>query len=340
VARRSAAIADPNGAKKLVGGRVIAEFAVMTGTQITERCEICRQSTQVYVDFDSENRTPDCPRCGRYRITRGAMALLEQDRYTEVQRSRLSAATRRATENNGFADITQAMLPILIDSVTPPRYPTDVADEILLRLFDRGAPFGTPLPFDIETIYPLFALVNPGALSNVVQYMAGTDLIKLDSGTPAHLTLRPRGYDRVKELRATTKASRRAFVAISFDPQYRPTYDDAIKPAIESVGFDPIRMDDLPHNDRIDERIIVEIRRSAFLVADFSDPRTGVFFEAGYALGYGLPVIWTCSAEKFGEVPKHFDTRQFNHIRWENTDDLRLQLKTRLLATIPGAAER
>lgn len=308
-------------------------------TLITERCEICREEAKAGVDFDSSVRLVECPRCGRYRITPGARALLEHDKLTDLERARLSAVTRRATERKGFTDIVQDLLPVLINSVSAPTDPMEAADDVLLYLSTHARSFGAQVPFDIATLYPLFVLLNQEALNNVVQYMLSQRWIALSTGTIAALIILPNGYTRLRELRQTRKGSSKGFVAMSFDPQLRPTYDEAIKPAIVSAGFEPIRMDDTPHNDRIDERIIVEIRRSAFLVADFSDPRSGVFFEAGYALGYGLPVIWTCSAAKFDEVPKHFDTRQFNHIRWESIDDLRLQLKTRLLATIPGAQD-
>ena len=46
--------------------------------------------------------------------------------------------------------------------------------------------------------------------------------------------------------------------------------------------------------DKIDDEIIGEIRRSRFLVADFTHgdkgARGSVYYEAGFAYGLGLPV--------------------------------------------------
>ena len=91
-------------------------------------------------------------------------------------------------------------------------------------------------------------------------------------------------------------------------------------------------MDLKEHNDKICDAIVAEIRKSRFVVADFTGHRGGVYFEAGFALGLGIPVIWTCKKE---ELPKtHFDTRQYNHIDWENEGDLFIRLKNRIEATI------
>ena len=68
------------------------------------------------------------------------------------------------------------------------------------------------------------------------------------------------------------------------------------------------------------DRIISQIRRSAFLVADVTRHRQGVDFEAGYARALGIPVIWTCQKREVNRA--HFATRQYNHIRWETPEEL------------------
>jgi len=67
-------------------------------------------------------------------------------------------------------------------------------------------------------------------------------------------------------------------------------------------------------------------------VADFTGSRGGVYFEAGFALGLGIPVIWSCRKNDVKKV--HFDTRQYNHIVWNDSSDLYRQLRDRIEATI------
>jgi nucleoside 2-deoxyribosyltransferase len=144
------------------------------------------------------------------------------------------------------------------------------------------------------------------------------------------------GHARLAELEQTAVDSSQAFVAMWFADSMTPIYDKGIDPAIRAAGYEPFRVDRKEHNDKIDDEIIAEIRRSRFLIADFTSepekPRGGVYFEAGFAKGLNIPVIWMCRKDMIDKI--HFDTRQYAHIVWENETDLAKQLKNRILATI------
>ena len=55
-----------------------------------------------------------------------------------------------------------------------------------------------------------------------------------------------------------------------------------------------MRVDFVEHNDKICDKIVAEIRTCQFLVADGTLQRAGVYFDAGFEMGLGRPVIWTC----------------------------------------------
>jgi hypothetical protein len=67
-------------------------------------------------------------------------------------------------------------------------------------------------------------------------------------------------------------------------------------------------------------------------VADFTGHRGGVYFEAGFALGMNLPVIWTCRQDCLPDL--HFDIRQFNCIDWKTPEDLAGRLQNRIEALL------
>lgn len=96
--------------------------------------------------------------------------------------------------------------------------------------------------------------------------------------------------------------------------------------------MDPVRIDLLQHNEKICDKILAEIRSCQFIIGDFTLQRAGVYFEAGFAMGLGRPVIWTCREDDFENT--HFDTRQYNHIVWDTPEDLREKLTNRIRATI------
>ena len=150
------------------------------------------------------------------------------------------------------------------------------------------------------------------------------------------LMLKPPGFARLAELDFSNSGSKQAFVAMWFDDTMSDAYDIGIRPAIDDAGYVAMRIDKKDHNNKIDDEIIAEIRRSRFLVADFtqgaSGPRGGVYYEAGFAHGLNIPVIFTCRNDVLDKV--HFDTRQYNHLTWDNPTELRERLAKRISATL------
>ena len=149
------------------------------------------------------------------------------------------------------------------------------------------------------------------------------------------------GYNRIEERRTNVDASQ-AFVAMWFHDSMDEAFENGIEPAIREAGYIPLRIDRKEHVNKIDDEIIAELRRSRFLVADFTHgddgARGGVYYEAGFAHGLDLRVIFTCREDVVESL--HFDTEHYNHIVWTTPADLREKLKNRILAVIgegPGA---
>ena len=144
------------------------------------------------------------------------------------------------------------------------------------------------------------------------------------------------GHVRLAELETTHTPSSRAFVAMWFDDSMNEVWDHGIAPAVWDAGYEPVRVDKKEHVNKICDEIVAEIRRARFVVADFTQGRTGarggVYYEAGFAKGLGIPVIFSCRKDKLKKV--HFDTRQYNHIVWETPGELRVQLANRIAAVL------
>ena len=140
------------------------------------------------------------------------------------------------------------------------------------------------------------------------------------------------GRIAAEELSRQHTTSLQGFVAMWFATDMNEIYEQGFVPAITRAGYDPQRVDRVEHAGRIDDEIIAQIRRSRFVVADFTGHRGGVYFEAGYAMGRELSVFFTC---REGDVANlHFDVRQFNTIEWKDTNDLAKRLQVRIEAVI------
>lgn len=160
-------------------------------------------------------------------------------------------------------------------------------------------------------------------------------------------TLSLKGWQRLREIKTHRAFSKQAFVAMWFNHGLNSVFTEGIYPALVESGYKPFRVDRHPNENRIDFEIMAQIRASRILIADVTGERTGVYYEAGFAQGLGIPVIWTCNSSwrtkliesihpnsldepRISEVSwkdrLHFDTRQFGHIFWEDTADLKKQL--------------
>ncbi len=152
------------------------------------------------------------------------------------------------------------------------------------------------------------------------------------------IALTPKGFLRLDEIRSPRAGEgRRCFVATWFDDRMDRVYKEGVRPAVLEAGFEPRWIKEVHENGKICDRIIAELRSSLFAIADVTGLRHNVFFEAGFAKGQGLEVIWTCRKNSFAGVRKLFDTRQYGHIVWKDPADLKQQLLDKIRATIPGA---
>jgi len=126
--------------------------------------------------------------------------------------------------------------------------------------------------------------------------------------------------------------SKQGFIAMWFEPTM-DLVKNKIKEAINDTKiFSPQRIDEKQFNNEITGEILFEISNSRFVVADLTGQRNGVYFEAGFAIGKNIPVIFTCKKEE--EKSVHFDVRQYNIILWNDEEDLYVKLKDRILGTI------
>lgn len=124
----------------------------------------------------------------------------------------------------------------------------------------------------------------------------------------------------------------RAFVAMSFGKEMHEAWVEGLKPGIHQAGYMAHRVDSEPHLERIDLKILGDIRQSRFVVADVTQQKTGVYFEAGFALALGKSVVWTVREDELSKV--HFDTRQFAHVVWKDPADLANQISGVIVGVI------
>lgn len=304
--------------------------------QTHEPCPICKLDGQDVETWDAGERLSlKCPRCGNFTITRTAATIAER---TDLG-PKLSAWIRERTESG--ADIPEIDSNTLKEIHTVlPTYGVSDKQLLLLRAFERNTQFpGQRLDVVPLFDYPLAWAAGVDEFRYLLRSILERNLVRRTDGPTTlgdasayKIQITPDGWAFLDDHARPSVISNQVFVAMSFLPELKPVWENGIRPALKKARFQPYRVDAEPHIDRIDTKIITEIKNSRFLVADVTHQRPGVYFEAGYALGLGLPVFWCVRKDDLDNV--HFDTRQYNHIVWENEADLAIQLELFVTAVV------
>ena len=213
------------------------------------------------------------------------------------------------------------------------------ADRLLRYIANQVESVGHMVSVTRNTLptYAWSESVNWSELEYFVNYLVQKELLKgiMFAGGGFEGTVTVNGYSRIAELEINVDSSQ-AFVAMWFDDSMSEACEQGIEPRIRDAGYEPLLINSKEHINRIDDEIIAEIRRSRFVVADFTHGKDGargsVYYEAGFAHGLGLPVIFTCKKDSLENL--HFDTEHYNHIVWTNESELRVKLRNRILAAI------
>ena len=303
-------------------------------TSRTMTCPICKSDAKTQVrDFAGAAAIQvdiDCPRCGPFGFTEPFV--LSRPNLTPENVATISGWIR---ENQGV-QLRKEDWPRL--QTIRPLAVGEKADRLLLLLTKKFPTAGEAVHFsaaDPEVISRCWATGNEEASYLYNSYLTDHKhfLVRPTHGGQSW-RISPSGWDYIHSLGRINPGSQIGFCAMWFDERMEVVWTKAIQPAITDAGFEPKRIDQHPHNNRIDDEMISMIRRSRFLVADLTGNRAGVYFEAGFAFGLQLPVIWSCRDGRLGRV--HFDNRQYNFVLWQegNLEQFRTALRYRIEATV------
>ena len=270
----------------------------------------------------------DCPVCGPFSINPVLAVHLQQ----VASDYRLSAWIREHKEfEREPPQITGTLLEDVIKNFR--KYSVSEKQLLLLRAIERRTEYPGSAATIAEEDYPLAWAKNCAELHFLLSTVIDRKMIESQNvARHVETTILPDGWDYLDKHSISPAFQDRAFIAMSFDKSLDPIYENGIKTAIEKAGYKPHRIDKEPHIDRIDAKIIADIKDSLFMVADVTQQKQGVYFEAGYALALKRPVIWCVGEDDLKKV--HFDTRQFYHIVWKTPEDLHERLYDMICAVI------
>ncbi len=108
------------------------------------------------------------------------------------------------------------------------------------------------------------------------------------------------------------------FLAMEFgDQQLDKVVAEHVKPALlRSLNLKVNTARDVAQAGLIDEIIRDQIKRSELVIADLSHGNNGAYWEAGFAEGCNIPVIYICEERIFNSQSTHFDTNHLTTVMW------------------------
>ncbi len=144
----------------------------------------------------------------------------------------------------------------------------------------------------------------------------------------------PAGWSFIASLQKPNHDSPFAFVAMNFDVAMLDLRRQGLVAGVEAAGYQALLIDEKDFDNDVVDEILTDIRRSRFVVADFTGKRSGVYFEAGFAQGLGIPVIRTCLYDECEDL--HFDVNHYPFILWRvgGYAELRTRLQQRVEALV------
>jgi hypothetical protein len=286
-------------------------------------CEIC--GTLAETDARGHMASFKCPRCQRYTLTDSAASMLSP--FTKQQRD-VSAWIYEQNAMGSTPSITSDYIAVLRE-IKPPSL-ADRATKLLVALAKQSSQYGHRFRLNEPWLLAASYSGDIEQLTFVARVLLERTFVSILIGNFIEVTTR--GYIDAEERLRVRSQGIQGFVAMSFALEMSPIFVHGFAKGIREAGFEPLRIDRVEHLGKIDDEIIAQVRRSRFVVADFTGHRGGVYFEAGFAHGLNLPVIYTCRKSDMPGL--HFDVRQFNTIDWEDAAELAQRLANRIAAVI------
>ncbi|MCX7429332.1 MAG: hypothetical protein NTW96_27375 [Planctomycetia bacterium] len=288
----------------------------MNGADSVDRarqCPLCGSLLKQDPSRDLDNGVYwiDCDVCKEYGI---AEEMLRFNPPPVDAKRVLSAIVRRRFDFAGQREVITPENYRELVSQAPDSHDVPSKVRYLLGYIAHKSSFpGDKVILTSLTDYPICFAANKDEFEFYVRYAIDAGFVeKHDLGmrTQCEYCLTSKGWEETR--RVPTLASPYAFVAMSFSSEddnraalLTQAFDEAIKPAIEDdAGYlKAIRVDREEFLGDIVDEIIARIKECRFVVADATEHRNGVYFEAGYAMGMGLPVIWTCHKDDMPKAP-------------------------------------
>jgi len=276
--------------------------------------------------------------CGNYRIETSPMSLEKLDVMIKESKHLIAGYLYEFNRGkDGVLDLCGDNINQLLKDGLMPQTSMQRLERFLVNLYKTDDTIGKHFKTDNIKLSMSYAK-NKNEIIWMFRALIELEYMSNNQGSNEYI-ITPKGFERAEQLLSTQIDSKSVFIAMGFNKDLLEACEKSIKPACAACGFNGHLISDKSHNNGITDEIIVEIKRSKFVIVDFTYGNSGAYFEAGYAQGLGRPVIRCCNKAWFDETKNalHFNTRHYATILWESHEHLLEELKKNIRANIPDA---
>lgn len=318
-----------------------------------DNCYVCRNAgggsfcfVKNYIHDNITATIYDCDICGRYAI-QNTLELFIVEKLKQSDRAFLSHILCKASHEKQLPIITHEWLNDFLKSENTLPNPIAQTANMIRYIGDTFSQSGKAIEQIPINFHAIIGALDRDSSIQLVKELVERNILttsglKLltDPATEfireefADINLSLDGWERYEAEKRGEFAGNYGFIAMQFnDPDLEAFVQGVVKPAVEEgIGYDLVDMRDVSQAGVIDNIMRVQIRDTAFVIADLTHDNFGAYWEAGYAEGLGKPVIYICEQKKFDEKSTHFDTNHCTTVLWSRDDDE--GFKKELIATI------
>lgn len=295
-------------------------------------CPVCKQLVKHFKDIEGFKSEVQCNYCGEFVIEKSLQAILDSNQYNQLR------IGSWIMEQNSFGVVPELKHTDFNNLINLKDKKINQKYELLLKYMYSEKTIQIQLS-NLNRLYlVLFWCEDIDELNILLSKAVELNHLKLviNGISYKEYSISYDGKEFIENL-GLDNNSNKIFMAFHFTEEMKKEFESTIKRAVfdSSEGkLEAVRVSSsaTDHDAKIDDELIGMIKSSKAVIADFTGNRTAVYYEAGFAMGLGIPVIWTCKKVDVDKLS--FDTRQYPHIIWENEDDLYNQVLNRLKAKI------
>lgn len=236
----------------------------------------------------------------------------------------VSAYIRELTDCDEKVTLTANDLESIANSPNIPVTIEDKGNRLLQHLYRHSEGPGEPVIIQpLSNSYNLTYSPNLQELVYIIDKLINEQLLIREGMT---FKLTKKGWSEAVAS-ARGKRIKPCFVLISDVEDFRTEWLERIFPKIEQCGYQP-RLLTLTKTQNSEQYSLELIADSKLIIADLTGQSPEVYFAAGYALGLGIPVIWTVNSSNADKL--FVCTKDIRPIVWDSAEELEVILQQRL----------